>query len=151
MGKINVEEVKNWKDILIQAGNYQVEVLKAEDKVTQYDDDYIAITFKIVDTIPSGLEIDTDNYIDAVEEQSLISTNIYFPKEADEQWKRAKANKTLQGYLANFEIDPLNDDEIVAEDFKDTVGGIYIKHGPKDWKDKNGDQTHKVQYSVPVV
>lgn len=150
--KINIEETKNYVDPIIPAGNYQVEVLKAEDKKTMNGDSYINLALKIVDTIPSGQPFDEDDsYIDAVAEESIVYKSIYDPAGSSEKWMRDNATRCVQSYLLNFEIDPLNDDELVAADFENTVGGIKISNVHKDRKDTSSPMVHRVDDAVAII
>jgi hypothetical protein len=147
--RINVQEVKDYKDLLIPDGNYQVSVIGAEDKTSDYGE-FIELTFKIEDTIPSGQPFAEDE-LDPVAEGTIISTRIYGLKDNAEPWQIKSFMKTMHGYLDYFDIDPMDDENITAEDFEGRLGGLYIKQEPMVKKDPDSKLIHRVKWPVAVV
>jgi len=129
---VDVEAVKDYQDLLYPEGKYLVEVMKAKEGLTQKGREKIDLTLKILDTIPANEPIDTDNYLDPMDQ--VIFSTIYLPNENDPKRSADFMNKLLRDYLKAFDVQPENPGQLSSGDFEGTTGGILIKH-EKAYKD----------------
>ena len=150
MAKVNVQAIKDYKDLYIPTGLYEVDVVDAVDGSTE-NGEYIDITFKVVDTIPGGQEIDSEEFIDAVAEQSIISYRLWVPGDGAEGWQVKAFNRTANGFMEYFGLDPMNEDEIVGDDFKGLTGGVKIAIEPMNKKDPDSKSVNRVKFPVAVL
>ena len=78
---MNVEDVKNYEEMLIPEGKYLGEVIDGTDGETQKNRGKIDLRVKLLDTIPSGEDLDLDSFLDPID--SLVFPHIYLPMDGD--------------------------------------------------------------------
>lgn len=149
MFAIDVNEIKSYEEILTAPGDYQVEILKAKAGKTQKGRAKIDLTFKYLDTIPAGEEIDDENFENPLDTNGF--TTIYLPDEELDTKRGANFMKAnLRDWLINFNVEPEDPNGLDAKDFIDCVGGIKIKHKKRDRNDDSSPVQAEVDRSVPL-
>lgn len=142
---VDVQDVKDYRDLLPAPGKYQAEIIKATEGMTSKDRPKIDLRLKILDTIPAGEEIDEDEYENPLE--SIQFATIYLVKDDDPKRTQSFMTSMLRDWLVNFEIEPEVEGELSASDFVSTVGGCIIKHEKRDRNDPNSSIVSRVDKS----
>ncbi len=145
---VDVDAMKDYQDLLYPEGKYLVEVIKAKEGVTKNGRQKLDLTLKILDTVPAGEPIDTDNFLDPIDQ--VIFSSIYFAQDSDPKRSADFMNKLLRDYLKSFDISPANPGQLSGEDFEGTTGGILIKH-EKAYKDDPDSEVRAVVKKAVMV
>lgn len=145
---VNVEDLKNYKEMLVPAGKYLVEVIKGQDKKAASGRDMMNLTLKILDTIPPGEETDTENFLDPID--SIQFKLLMAPMEGDKIGTVNMFNKNVSDYLNNFDVEAADPEKLVAADFVGTSGGITIKYEKLDKDEPDSDLRAVVDKSCPA-
>ena len=123
---LNIEDVKNYEELLYPAGKYEVEILSGKDGETKNGRGKIDLRAKVLETIPAGEDIDTEKYLDPIDQNLFIT--IYLPVEGDVSRTKNMMTKIIQGYLIHFEIEAADPGILTGADFVGTTGGVVLKH-----------------------
>lgn len=148
MFAVNVEDQKDYKDILPAAGRYQAEITKAKEGKTEKGRGKIDLTLKILDTIPAGEEIDEDNFENPID--GIQFATIYMIVDEDKKSTKNMFNGRLRDWLTNFNVVAEDPDGLSASDFENLVGGVTIKHQKRDKKDPNSPLQARIENSCPI-
>jgi hypothetical protein len=145
---IDLNDVVDYKEKIIPAGKYEVEVVKSVLGVWGTGRPKIDLTCRIIDTIPSGMEIDYDEYADPIDQMVFPTVNLpvdndnpAFKKESSEGFIK----KLLKDYIKNFNVeipeDPSDPDYFkeFAANFEEMVGGVVVKYEPSDRNNPGSD------------
>ncbi len=123
---MNISDVKDYEEKLIPAGKYLVEILKGTDGETSKGRGKIDLRAKVLDTIPSGEEIDTDKYLDPID--GNVFPAIFLPQDNDINSTKNMMTKGLSNWVKFFDLVPADDEILTGKDFEGLVGGIVVKH-----------------------
>jgi len=130
---VNVEDVVNYKELLVAPGRYQAEIIKATEGMTQKDRPKFDLRLKILDTIPAGEEIDEDEFENPID--SIQFASIYLAKDDDPQRTKGFMTSILKDWLMMYDVQAADAGELSGSDFEGCVGGIIIKHEKRDRND----------------
>lgn len=145
---VDVDTMKDYQDMLYPEGKFLVEVIKAKEGVTKNGRNKLDLSLKILDTVPSGEPIDTDNFLDPIDQ--VIFSTIYLANDNDPKRSADFMNKLLRDYLKAFDIQAANPGQLAAEDFEGTTGGILIKHERAYKDDPESEMRAVVKKAVMV-
>ncbi len=145
---MDIDAIKDFEEMLIPPGKYQVEVLSGKDGTTMKDRGKMDLRVKILDTIPAGEDIDTDAYLDPIDTQLFVS--LYLPMDGDKPSTKNMMTKNLKNFLINFDVDPANEGVISAEDFVGCTGGVTVKHERAFKDDPDSDMRATVKGSCSL-
>lgn len=145
---VNVADVKDYVEMLIPEGKYVVECLSAKEGMTLKDRGKIDLRLKILDTIPSGEDIDLESFLDPID--SSVFGAIYFVKDGDIPRTKNMMIKTLQSYLKHFEVESAVDGVLTGDDFVGCNGGIVIKYEKDDKDDPKSSIRAKVKSACAI-
>ena len=145
---MNIEDVKNYEELLIPEGKYVVEILDGKDEETQKHRGKLGLRAKILDTIPAGEDLDLDAFLDPID--SLVFPNIYLPMDGDVARTKNMMTKILQGYLVHFEVEASTAGVLTAKDFIGCSGGILVKHERRDKDDPQSDLRLNIKSACAV-
>ena len=149
MFAIDVNEVKNYEEILTAPGDYQVEIIKAKEGKTQKGRAKIDLTYTYLDTFPAGEEINEDDFENPLDATGF--TTIYLPDpELDTKRGGNFMTMNLRDWLNNFNVVPAEEGKLGAEDFVGLVGGIKIVHKKRDKNDADSPVQAEVGRSVDI-
>ena len=129
---VDVNAMKDYKDMIYPEGKFLAEVIKAKEGLTAKGREKIDLTLKILDTVPANEPIDTEENLDPIDQ--VIFATIYLANDDDPKRSADFMNKLLRDYLKAFDVQPAVPGELSASDFEGTSGGIVIKH-EKAYKD----------------
>jgi len=131
---IDIEEVVAYEDLIIPAGKYQAEILKAKFGTTMKGKPKFDLTVKIIDTIPPGEEIDTASFDDPIDKNQFAA--IYLPNEDSDTKAGLNFKKSLlRDWLKYFDVDTEEAGKLNDTDFEGCIGGIQIVHEKMDKSD----------------
>lgn len=145
---VDVQDVKDYKDLLAAPGDYQVEIIKASEGMTSKDRPKIDLRLKVLDTLPAGEEIDEDEFENPLE--SVQFATIYLLKDDDPQRTRGFMLSQLRDWLNHFDVEPEVDGELSASDFVGMVGGVKIKHERSQRGDNSSPMRANITGPVPL-
>ncbi len=152
---VKIQDVQDYRDILPAPGKYEAEIIKAKEGKTRQGGPgsrgKIDLTFKILDTYPNGLsdEIDTDEYENPIDNGMQFST-IYMVADHDAKNTVNMFTGRLRDWLANFNVEPEDENSLSDTDFMDCVGGVVIKHEKRDKKDPNSPIVARIEVSCNI-
>ena len=140
----NLDDVTGYVEKVIPAGKYEVEVIKSTLDVWGTGRQVIKLQCKIVDTIPSGQDIDLDEFEDPIGQ--MVYPNVNIPYGKDEPKYKSSSDgfisKLAKDYINNFSVEipeDKTDMKEFAENFTDMVGGVIVKYEPSDRNDPESD------------
>lgn len=145
---LNIEDVKNYEELLYPAGKYEVEVISGKDGETKNGRGKIDLRLKVLETIPPGEDIDTEKYLDPID-QNMFAT-IFLPVEGDKTSTKNMFTKIIQGYLINFDVDPSDASILTGKDFEGCTGGVSVKHEKAFKDDPDSDMRAVVKGSCTL-
>lgn len=151
MPKINVNAVREYKERLIPAGDYEVKFTKVEEKVAQTGREWFNITCEFQDTIPAGLEIDEEIAIDPVANKSKLFKGVFFEMDGDKANTVGMFNSAIKSLLLYSECQPAKDDELQPSDFINLYCGVKVAHKPINKDDPDSDKRAEITAFVPLA
>ena len=151
MAKVNVKAVRDYKERLIPAGDYEVKFVKVEEKVAQSGREWFNITCEFQDTIPSGLTIDQEEYVDPIAEKQKLFKGVFFEMEGDKPGTIGMFNSTIQSLLLYSECQPASDDELQPSDLINLYCGVKVAHKPINKDDPNSQKRAEIVSFVPLA
>ena len=151
---VNVNDIKDYRDILPAPGKYEAEIIKAKEGVTRQGGPgsrgKIDLRFKILDTYPAGQseDIDTDEYENPID--SIQFATIYMVADHDKKNTVNMFNGRLRDWLNHFNVEPEDENSLAAEDFEGCIGGVIIKHEKRDKNDPNSPMIARIEQSCQI-
>ena len=130
-------DVLNFKELILPEGAYEAEIFEAKFKKTKDSIPYLETKFRIIDTYPeSGVDFDLDEFKDPY--GAILLQRIYFETGGKNQWK----TKVLKLFHDAFGVEIQEDLE--ADNYLGTVGGIVVKHVPVDRDNPAGQKKAEI-------
>jgi hypothetical protein len=151
MPKINVKAVREHKERLIPAGDYEVKFTKVEEKVAQSGREWFNITCEFQDTIPSGLVIDEEIAVDPIASKQKLFKGVFFEMEGDKANTVSMFNSALKSLLLYSECNPASEDELQPSDFINLYCGVKVAHKPINKDDPNSDKRAEIVSFVQLA
>ena len=151
MAKINVKAVRDYKERLIPAGDYEVKFTKVEEKLAQTGREWFNITCEFQDTIPSGLEIDEEIAVDPIASKSKLFKGLFFEMDGDKPNTIGMFTSAIQNLLLYSECQPASDEELLPSDLINLYCGVKVAHKPINKDDPNGTKRAEIVAFVPLA
>lgn len=150
MPRINVNKVREHKERLIPKGDYEVKFVKVEAKVAQTGREWFNITCEFQDTMPSGLVIDQNDYVDPIKEKQKLFTGVFFPMDGDKASTESMMMSNLKKLLNCSECQPADDENLEPSDFINLYCGVKVGHKPINKDDPDSDMRAEIVAFVPL-
>ena len=150
MPRIDVNAVRSHVQRLIPEGDYEVKFKKVEEKVAQTQRIWFQITCEFEDTIPSGLEIDRDMYVDPMKDKKTLTKGVFFPMDNDKPGTIDFFTSELKKLLNCSACVPVAEDNLEPSDFINLYCGVKVKHKPINEDDPDGDKRAEIVAFVPL-
>lgn len=151
MPRINVTEVRNHKERLIPIGDYEVKFVKVESKVAQSGRDWFNLQCEFQDTIPSGLVIDQEDYVDPMKEKQKLFKGVFFPMDEDKPGTVSMFMSDLKKLLNYSECQPADDNNLEPSDLINLYCGVKVAHKPINKDDPDSDMRAEIVAYVPLA
>lgn len=124
--KMNVQEVKDFKEKLYPKGPYEAKIVKVEEKTAGSGRDFFALQVEILETIPAQQNIDEEEFLNPLGKQMF--TNIMMPVDGDKPGTVSMFMKNISNLLKHGNITPQNEDELAGDDLLNQYVGVVIGH-----------------------
>lgn len=150
MPRININEVRNHKERLIPAGDYEVKFVKVEEKTAQSGRIWFNLHCEFQDTIPSGLTIDEADFVDPMKSKMRLFKGVFFEMEGDKPGTISMFRSDLKKLLNYSECQPADDDNLEPQDLLNLYCGVRVAHKPINKDDKDSDLRAEIVAFVPT-
>lgn len=124
--KLNVQEVKDFKEMLYPKGPYESKIIKVEEKVAGSGREFFSLQVEILETIPAQQAINEDEFLNPLGKKMI--TNVMTPMEGDAPGTVSMFMKNLSNLLKNGNITPANEDELAGDDLLNQYVGVVLGH-----------------------
>lgn len=151
MPRIDVKAVRNHVERLVPKGDYEVKIIKVEQKIAQTGRDWFNLTCEYQDTIPSGLDIDEEKYVNPISPKKLrVFKGVFFPMDGDEANTVSMMTSDLKKLLKFSECQPADEMNLEPSDLINLYCGVRIAHKPINKDDPDSDLRAEVVAFVPM-
>ncbi len=151
MPRIDVRAVREHKERLIPTGDYEVKFVKVEEKIAQSGRDWFSLTCEFLDTIPSGQNIDQEDYVDPIKEKQKLFKGVFFPMDGDKANTKSMFLSDMKKLLEYSECIPADDDNLEPSDLINLYCGVKVAHKPINKDDPNSDLRAEIVAFVPTA
>lgn len=150
MPRIDVNAVRSHVQRLIPEGDYEIKFDKVEEKEAQTGRAWFQFTCKFEDTIPSGIEIDRESFVDPMKDKKTLTKGLFFPMNNDKPGTIDFFMSEIKKILNCSNCVPVSDDGLEPSDFINLYCGVKVKHKPINEDDPTGDKRAEIVAFVPL-